>query len=388
MSTPPVPPEALTRKAETAYRRRRSGWLADPAAANADTLAAALHPPSERQVHADFDAAAAWSRSWQHYAGPARVEWATRRWTSYGEQQVPVRAVLGGAAAIAQAAGRSREWRSLCARRDRLLAGWPVEALSAAVGSSVARWEVLSDIDFDRLLAALGWLVAHPSSGLLIRQLPVPGVDTKWIGRHRGLLETLLEAIRGDRELGVRTLPRLCRIAVCDRELLPGMPRIFASALDELAALPLRPAQTLILENQEGLHALPAMAGTVALHGSGYAVHELAALRWVAESEVLYWGDLDTHGFAILGRLRAHLPTVRSVLMDTETLAAWRDLAVTEDSPTAVESALLTDAERTTLAALREGNLRLEQERIPWPWVMQKLDRPSESDDLSSGRRR
>ena len=50
-------------------------------------------------------------------------------------------------------------------------------------------------------------------------------------------------------------------------------------------------------------------------------------------------GDIDTHGFAILDRLRAWLPQTRSVLMDRDTLLAHRDRWVTEDRP--AKSALL-----------------------------------------------
>lgn len=34
---------------------------------------------------------------------------------------------------------------------------------------------------------------------------------------------------------------------------------------------------------------------------------------------------------------------------------------------------MLTASERATLAVLREGSLRLEQERVPWPWVLERL---------------
>jgi hypothetical protein len=44
------------------------------------------------------------------------------------------------------------------------------------------------------------------------------------------------------------------------------------------------------------------------------------------------WGDIDTHGFVILDRLRAMFPKVRSMLMDRETLLAHRGQWVTEPS--------------------------------------------------------
>lgn len=373
-----VLPSTVTTKAATAYQRRRRQWLTDPAAAESDSLTVALSPPSEAKVAEDPDAVRDWVRTWRGYDGAGDVEWATRRWPSFGTQDVPVRVALRGATAIAVAAGKNAEWGGLLTRRARLLSltSGREARLTEAVAATATGWGALDDTDFAYLLAALRWLLDHPESGLLIRQLPVPGVHTKWVTRHRGLAESLLAGMRGDGELGVRTLPRLHDIAVLDRTLLPGAPRVFAASIDEIAALPLRPTAVLVLENKEGVHALPDLPGAVAVHGGGYSVPELAALPWLAGVDVWYWGDLDSHGFAILNRLRHHLRTVRSVLMDAETLEQWRILAVTEPSTATGEFTLLTKAETAVLETLRAADLRLEQERIPWPYA---LDRISEA---------
>jgi len=41
---------------------------------------------------------------------------------------------------------------------------------------------------------------------------------------------------------------------------------------------------------------------------------------------VRYWGDVDTHGMAILAEVRRALPHVRSALMDLETLQDHRHM--------------------------------------------------------------
>jgi hypothetical protein len=48
---------------------------------------------------------------------------------------------------------------------------------------------------------------------------------------------------------------------------------------------------------------------------------------------VVYWGDLDTHGFAILNQLCAWLPQTRSLLTDRDTPMAHRIRWVAEASP-------------------------------------------------------
>jgi hypothetical protein len=50
--------------------------------------------------------------------------------------------------------------------------------------------------------------------------------------------------------------------------------------------------------------------------GKGFDVDAVGRLPWWAVAQVLYWGDIDTDGFAILDRLQAWLPQARSVLMD------------------------------------------------------------------------
>ena len=87
----------------------------------------------------------------------------------------------------------------------------------------------------------------------------------------------------------------------------------------------------------------------------------------------MYWGDIDTHGFAILNRLRHHLPQARSMLMDRATLLDHRDHWVTEPSPTMVTLDRLDRAESALYADLISDayapSVRLEQERISFSAV-------------------
>src|SRR5690606_4061695 len=73
---------------------------------------------------------------------------------------------------IAGRYGALREW---LARRPQLLLGYE------------SQWE--------RLLAVVDWFVAHPRPGLYLRQLDIPGVDTKFIEAHRGLLMEMLDRV-------------------------------------------------------------------------------------------------------------------------------------------------------------------------------------------------
>jgi hypothetical protein len=90
-----------------------------------------------------------------------------------------------------------------------------------------------------------------------------------------------------------------------------------------------------------------------------------------------YWGDVDTHGFAMLSRLRGHLPHAKSFLMDRQTLELHQPLWSVEASPYLGELTLLTTVEATLFEELRSQRLgvgvRLEQERIAYAWVRQAI---------------
>jgi hypothetical protein len=147
--------------------------------------------------------------------------------------------------------------------------------------------------------------------------------------------------------------------------------------VDELSRLRVRPDRALIVENEVTYLSVPVPPGAVVLWGKGYDADRAASVAWLADVPVLYWGDIDTHGFGILHRVRAHLPRVRSVLMDRETLLAHEGRWGSESAPTTAAMTGLDPAETsvyTDLVTDRFGSaVRLEQERIDWAWAMGRL---------------
>nr|WP_286196907.1 DUF2220 domain-containing protein [Thalassotalea sp. G20_0] len=97
------------------------------------------------------------------------------------------------------------------------------------------------------------------------------------------------------------------------------------------------------------------------------------------EKETIYWGGIDTHGFAILSRLRQYFPQVRSLLMDQATLQAHLALCTEEMDSKRFTGELtgLAPDESPVFAALKDNtfgkNLRLEQERIGYAWLLDAL---------------
>ena len=81
-----------------------------------------------------------------------------------------------------------------------------------------------------------------------------------------------------------------------------------------LRRLPIQPERVFVFENLATVLAMPDVPGAIAVHGGGHRVDLVARLPWA--QRVTYWGDLDSHGFAILNRLRARGVDATSALMD------------------------------------------------------------------------
>jgi hypothetical protein len=170
----------------------------------------------------------------------------------------------------------------------------------------------------------------------------------------------------------------------CLRAAVGGLCDIEAPVM-ELAALQLAPTISLVVENLNTGIALPDVNGAVVFMGLGRAVDQLEAIGWLRGAQRhLYWGDLDTHSFAILARARRRFPQTVSVLMDEGTLLAHRDLWVREPNPCRVESAEgLTAAELAVYEGLRVNRwgeqVRLEQERVAWSVALEAISNTLEN---------
>lgn len=285
-------------------------------------------------------------------------------------------------------AARFRSLATLTLERFPELRDWliskPMKLLDHA-----ERWE--------RLMAVLEWLRRNPRPDIYVRQMDLPGVDTKFIESCEGILTELFQAIASPAMAGPETdgrktfearfgflcKPTTVRFRILDRRLhVQGLSDLSAP-VGEVARLSLPVKRVFITENDINGLAFPPMDESLVLFGLGYGVETLSAIPWLNDVEIFYWGDIDTHGFAILDRLRSAFPDCRSILMDRETLMAHRDFWGEERSPARAALTRLTPLEGELYEDLLMNririNLRLEQERIGFNWVREALG------DLSSG---
>ena len=350
-------------------------------------LSVPLGVPTERDVTQDAEAVRAWVGAWAACSGLGELLWEERQWGRLGAHRLPSSVVVSTPLQVAAIARQGARWTLATRRYDRLNQRWPELAASTVLARN---FDVLADyeaVDFERLFGLLEWLDVNPASGKYLRQLPVEGLDTKWIEKRRGLVMDLVHALRGA-EIGrdfyalcglQRPLHRLRIRLLCPvlRAAVGGL-RDIEAPVDELAALRIAPGAAVIVENLETGVALPDFPGCVALMKLGNAVSVLQDLPWLRDIPAVYWGDIDTHGLAILSRARRQLPRLKSVLMDPQTLLAHRPLWG-QESAQHIDAVLadLTPAERAVFDGLK-GNVwghkvRLEQERLPWDAAMQAV---------------
>lgn len=356
-----------------------------------------LHPPSTEERLTDPVACHAWADLWRGYRGPGVIEFANHRFPT-GLHPLPTTITFAGPNdAAANDPGTQVRWLRCGTRLIALQGEFP----NAAFTGIVRMITDLDDADYERLRAAVGWLRAHPTSGMLLRQLPIEGIDTKWLGRHSRLLLGLLgddqapgesdDTVAAEaaeetsrrralhRRLGLRMPPELIQVAVlCPalRRQVGGM-RHFAASVDDLNRWDRIPRIVVILENKETGYAITDdHPGVVVLHGEGFDVTSYGRIGWVrAANAVVYWGDIDLPGLHFLNDLRALGVDTHSILMDVTTLHRFRPLAVDGAALIRATTPHLTNDETALYATLAEyarthpQGLLLEQERIPWPYA-------------------
>jgi len=247
---------------------------------------------------------------------------------------------------------------------------------------------------WSRLLAVITWLQAHPRPGIYLRQVDLAGVDSKFIEANRGVLSELLdlalplESVDSGatgisqfcRRYGFKDKPLRIRFRLLDPQmaLLPDASEqdigVTQSAFERLD-VPVK--RVFITENEVNFLAFPPLPDSLVIFGAGYGFEVLAGARWLLERDIYYWGDIDTHGFAILDQLRAQLPHTDSLLMDKATLLAHATQWGDEPQPTQRDLPHLTADEAALFDELRDNRLRvgvrLEQERIGFGWLLQAL---------------
>jgi hypothetical protein len=348
-----------------------------------------IRGPSTADLAADYATVQEWLRAWRTPHDALRIEYKRLGGRTIGANTIPGRAWVDSYEQLWALLGVACDvtWftDALRATRERLprIADW----MRTHPTPTLAHRQVWTS-----LIDTVHWIEQNPAP-VYVRQVDVSGVDTKFIDTYKGILTSLLEAqldsTRIDRTVGPSDFAGrfgFLRKAsyVRFRHLDPEPPTHGFSELtvrlDEFTAAPERVDAIYVVENETTYLAFPSMRRSMVVFGGGYAVAILQGLGWLAEHPLFYWGDIDTHGFTILNRVRQRFPHTRSLLMNVGTLLAHERHWVTEASPSIEALEHLTGDEADLYRDIIEGtygpSVRLEQERIRFSFVHDALTGP------------
>lgn len=391
-----ITPEALKKKALRHWTDGRflKAWLAGE---TLFPLEIPLSPPSGSQISHHFEKVRLWiqaleSASKEKTGIGYQVAYRAVNHRLLGHQQIPDRIRFETETDWLGYIGKKRDYDRFRQITEKTRAALPAltsflqEKPLVALGQA-ATW--------DRLLAVCNWFTAHPRPKLYIRQLDIPGVETKFIEGNKKILAELLDRVLDDsavdqtvaglsghgfeRRFGLYYDSPGVRLRILDPLLAPGGLTDLTLPAVDLAARDFGARTVFVTENKINGLCFPQVPCALVIFGLGYGIEMLAEVGWLKEKRIVYWGDIDTHGFAILSRIRGYFPHTESLLMDRDTLETHRDLWGQEDEKKRFLGALsnLTEPEQALFSDLKTDRLgpavRLEQERIGFSCLVTAL---------------
>ncbi|MBN8578137.1 MAG: hypothetical protein J0L66_14425 [Cytophagales bacterium] len=248
------------------------------------------------------------------------------------------------------------------------------------------------------LLFVCSYFKENPKPNFYIRELPIK-IHTKFIENNKGILLELLNELLSteninqefsgtkdfEKRFGLKFNQSQIRLRILDSNIaekfVAGLTDI-AVTEEEFSKLKIPCERVLIFENKTNFSnlmnflTLPQLENTIGIFGSGYKIADLKNALWLADKEIFYWGDIDTHGFDILSQIRGYFKQTKSIMMDFETLNAFKD-DWDKGKPINKQSLPnLTSDEQEIYQFVKADNVntvRLEQEKITHDYVLKQF---------------
>jgi hypothetical protein len=347
---------------------------------------AAIKGPTAGEMVNDFDSVRAWIQDIKTGCEKNRLQlvWKEINHRQLGRNLIPVKIVFNDNTELSGFLGKKSELKAFENGIAILGNTFP----NLVVWAAKYPFELIKYYsDIERLISIVKWRLENPHPGIYIRQLSLPRVDTKFIEAHKKVISQWLDILlyrdqiceqftgigKFEERYGFLSRPVTVRFRILDPNLNIGNFSDVTVRADEFEALSLSVKCVFIIENDITALAFPPVKDAMVIFGRGYNFDYLIQASWLNEKELWYWGDIDTHGFAILNQFRTIFPSVISFLMDRETLMNHKTHWGMEKTPTAVDLSKLTMEENLLYNELRNNNikakLRLEQEFIDFSWV-------------------
>lgn len=345
-----------------------------------------------QDIETSWDKLLAWQDFWRKAPKASgghplwHVEEKRKQTVSFGKQLMPVRVFIDTPEDAMALLGLTK-------KKKEFLAG-----LSAVESQmpSLRDWYLtyfcrISAEDFFHVALSIArFMLEQEQREGYLREMAIPGVDTKFLENHNFLVRTLWNALFPENtaessdelweKLFVQKVPTpsICIRSLDEHLRFAGVRKLFLSQ-DDIADFQPPHRRIFITENKVNGYTFPDAKDSLILFGMGYGVLEMAeSAPWLADKEIYYWGDLDHDGFNILSNLRKVLPEMKihSFLMDKETLLAYVDPKVKDTGNTTTIPDYLTVSEKMAWKLIHDNGWRLEQERIPHEeveWAVESL---------------
>ncbi len=351
----------------------------------------AIKGPSAADMVDNFDAVRNWVREIESGCAKNHLNlfWKEINHRQLGRNSLPEKVVFSDITDLAGFLGKKDEFKTFEAALAVIKTAFP----------ELVEWTLLypfelvkNSSDIERLLSIAEWRLHHPEPSIYLRQLSLPGVDTKFIEKHKKLLSFWFDILLDDAQIhhrfsgvskfemryGFFPKPEMVRFRVPDSDLKIGSFSDLTVRSDEFASFSPSVKQVFIIENDITALSFPPVKDSLVIFGRGYNFDYLVHASWLNQKQLWYWGDIDTHGFAILNQFRTCFPDVRSFLMDSKTLMAHREHWGVENKPVIADLTKLNMEETCLYDELRYNrireNLRLEQEFVDYSYAMEVIN--------------
>lgn len=318
------------------------------------------------------------------------IEFTLRKDRRIGEQYFPTRIYFDNLDDYLKFIRKEKEYRNFILTTQIIIAEIPhlrpwIISNPRKVLENLGKW--------DDLIKVCKYFIECPKPNVYIRELPL-NISTKFIEENKHLIKDLLDILIEEylnkdetdfeKRFNLKYREPLIRLKILDNEISQTL---FYGVNDlsipqsQFNILNIPCKRIIILENKTNYSnifnflTLPSLKDSISIFGQGFSINLLKNAEWLLDKQIIYWGDIDVHGFQILSQLRGYFPQTQSCMMDCETFSKLKDMAVTGSETKLTTLEHLTSEEQRLfehLVSLKENN-RLEQEKIPHFYALKKM---------------
>ena len=211
---------------------------------------------------------------------------------------------------------------------------------------------------------------------VLLRNIPVKTIDSKFIERNERMVKEILDFILPESEInkeekdfslryGLETIDTTCfliRHISYTEDISKQLHPILVKNINDFHC---NEEIVVMIENKTTFLSLPHLDNAIAIWGSGRAVSLLKDTSWLSKKEIYYWGDCDQGGYGCLSNFRRYFPKTKSLFMDMKILDKYNSYV--KKSPQKYDNNIpefLTPGEIEMFNICRNQHIMLEQECV------------------------